>query len=331
MSKTWYHLAWMRQLPRPVRNGRFYRLGHHIAVIMASHANQRDGSGIRVSPTTVANEGWCTVTEAEQAIRWLEQERWLLRVEGPYGAEWACNPEIINGDTNDDAARRQAAYRARKAKNVREYRERQKNGHSESEDVHNHPNVTGVSNHHPVTGPGNNEPGVTGVSNRCNRGELPLLPGDVTDVTGANGYIPSAQAYNNQNNRNNMNNPHDARASARTRARPQPSVDSSPAYTANFERFWKAYGRKGAKRKASTEWHKAIRRADEDTIVAAVAAYVASTPELRYRKDAERWLANDCWESAIVPAAATTNGHVPWRNPDDQSVYDQPLQARRTS
>ncbi|WP_236789660.1 hypothetical protein [Amycolatopsis sp. GM8] len=86
-------------------------------------------------------------------------------------------------------------------------------------------------------------------------------------------------------------------------------------YTPEFETAWVAYGRKGAKKTAFAEWQRALRRTTIATISTAIPAYVASTPELRYRKDFERWLKGDCWESAVVKPAPS-NGHRPFRNED---------------
>jgi len=98
------------------------------------------------------------------------------------------------------------------------------------------------------------------------------------------------------------------------------------AYSEAFEQAWVAYGRKGAKKTSYAEWQRVARRADLKTVVAAIPAYVASTPNLKYRKDFERWLKGDCWESVVVadqrPAAG---GYLPFQNPTDDSVYDEPI------
>lgn len=118
----------------------------------------------------------------------------------------------------------------------------------------------------------------------------------------------------------------------RTRKRELPPTASAAranghAYTDDFEAFWTAYGRKGGKANAFAEWRKALTRAAPDLIMTAVPAYVAATagPDLRFRKDAERWLKNDCWESAVVARTPIANGHRPYQNPADQSLYDDPI------
>ena len=93
-------------------------------------------------------------------------------------------------------------------------------------------------------------------------------------------------------------------------------------YPDEFENAWQAYGRKGAKKTAFAEWQRAVKRADSRTISAAIRPYVASTPDTKFRKDFERWLKGDCWESAVVPPAKAANGHQPYRDRDDAD-YEQ--------
>lgn len=119
---------------------------------------------------------------------------------------------------------------------------------------------------------------------------------------------------------------------------PKPTSKPAPAkrgYTEAFESAWQAYGRRGTKKDAFTEWQKAVKRADPAVIAAAIPAYVASTSppvsEIKYRKHMENWLKKDGWESAVVPAAQAAGGHQPYRNPADQSAYDEPLIAPRRS
>ena len=106
---------------------------------------------------------------------------------------------------------------------------------------------------------------------------------------------------------------------------PEPEPVPKPAsYPQVFEDAWLAYGRKGAKKTAFAEWRRATRRATVAVIVAAIPAYVDSTPDPKFRKDFERWLKGDCWESAVVPrrkAAGDWSG--PYQDPPDDSVYDE--------
>jgi hypothetical protein len=115
MAKKFNARTWARQLPKPIRNGRFYRLGHHVAVVLAGHAHQ-DGTGITVALKTLAEESWCTLNEIAEAVEWLEQEKWFTRSDGPRGAEWSCNFELTRDGASEIEARlehRRALGRAR--------------------------------------------------------------------------------------------------------------------------------------------------------------------------------------------------------------------------
>lgn len=101
------------------------------------------------------------------------------------------------------------------------------------------------------------------------------------------------------------------------------SMPRPTGYPAAFENAWQAYGRKGAKKTAYAEWQRAAKRATVQAISAAIRPYVASTPDPKFRKDFERWLKGDCWESAVIPTR-TAAGHQPYRDHDrDDADYRQ--------
>ncbi|MGW3992407.1 hypothetical protein ACWEF6_02855 [Amycolatopsis sp. NPDC004772] len=102
------------------------------------------------------------------------------------------------------------------------------------------------------------------------------------------------------------------------------SAPASPKYPEAFEQAWAAYGRKGAKKTAYAEWQRVAKRADLQVVVAAIPAYVKATPDLKFRKDFERWLKGDCWESAVVPQR-TGSGYTAYQDPDDLSGYYEDL------
>jgi hypothetical protein len=107
---------------------------------------------------------------------------------------------------------------------------------------------------------------------------------------------------------------------------PVPHPEPKPTgYPQPFEDAWLAYGRKGAKKTAYAEWQRATRRATVSTISAAIRPYVAATPDPKFRKDFERWLKGDCWESAVIPDRQVSGGYQPWTNPDNQDAYDEEL------
>lgn len=84
----------------------------------------------------------------------------------------------------------------------------------------------------------------------------------------------------------------------------EPASPPKPVvYSEGFEQAWVAYGRKGAKRAAWAEWQRAIQRADVEVIAAGIAPYLANKPDPKFRKDFERWLKGDVWESADAQPA----------------------------
>jgi hypothetical protein len=119
-------------------------------------------------------------------------------------------------------------------------------------------------------------------------------------------------------------------------------VDAPPAAAKNdkaaadesFTRFWKAYPKKVAPDAARRAWDKAIKKEGAEVIIAAAEFYALEcrTKEPRYIKHPQGWLNDGRWKDAPDPsytppsgaggfAAARTNGHTPWRNPDDPSDY----------
>jgi hypothetical protein len=75
-----------------------------------------------------------------------------------------------------------------------------------------------------------------------------------------------------------------------------------------FDRFWDAYGKKRGRANALRQWQ-ALKPADRAKALDTVAAYVASTPEVRYRKDPERWLRHRCFDDQIIITTTPTQSH----------------------
>lgn len=69
-------------------------------------------------------------------------------------------------------------------------------------------------------------------------------------------------------------------------------------YTPDFLAAWELYGRVGGKQAASRAWTQAIKRAAQETILAAIPHYLASVDNPRYTQHMSTWLNDDGWESA---------------------------------
>lgn len=106
-----------------------------------------------------------------------------------------------------------------------------------------------------------------------------------------------------------------------------PAAAPTARYPPVFEKAWVDYGRKGAKKDSYSQWQQAIKRASPETILAAIPPYVAATAkEPKFRKDFERWLKGDCWESAVVQSQRpASGGYTAYKDPTDISGYYDPL------
>lgn len=67
----------------------------------------------------------------------------------------------------------------------------------------------------------------------------------------------------------------------------------------SFEKFWEYYGKKGSK-KVSKERFMKLSETDIEAIRKHLPAYIKSTPDRKYRKDAERYLSNRLWENGDI-------------------------------
>jgi hypothetical protein len=97
------------------------------------------------------------------------------------------------------------------------------------------------------------------------------------------------------------------------------ALEKSPklfSYPEDFERFWKAYPKKRAKRNAYREWVKLRPRPDLEVILAAIERLKKSGRELQFYKDPERWLKGACWEDEVEPPK-----ECPYQNFNDPNYH----------
>lgn len=329
----WNAIRWAREIPTLLHNGRTDKTSHHVLLVMATYARNTDGRNVFVGLETLARESRETQKDTQKALERLQNADLIRPEHASNGIPgWALSVEKqFSGDPVVED--RKARKRASDAERQRRRRERQKSeGHAEVDrDVTPDSTVT--------------DEGVTDNST-VSHAQVGRDTADVTHnstVSHAQDTVTPAgqEGYNSIGNsikkelHGELHTAADADASGNENTNddnliPFPgSTSSSEAastrseYTQDFEQFWAAYERRGSKKLAATEWRKALTRADRETIMRAVAAYVAATPELRYRKHAERWLRDDCWDSAVPDLPKAAGGHQPWQNPSDNSVYDE--------
>ena len=76
-----------------------------------------------------------------------------------------------------------------------------------------------------------------------------------------------------------------------------------------FDEFWAIYERKGTKKQAMAKWKKLKPSIElQLSIYDAARLYVQSTPDVQFRKNAETWLNNECWNDVIHTAKPKPKG-----------------------
>lgn len=73
-----------------------------------------------------------------------------------------------------------------------------------------------------------------------------------------------------------------------------------------FSTWWDLYGKKIDRAKCEKKWNK-LTVAEKQACLAATPAYVASTPDLQYRRHPATYLNNKSWENQIIPYNNATN------------------------
>jgi len=73
-----------------------------------------------------------------------------------------------------------------------------------------------------------------------------------------------------------------------------------------FDYWWNLYGKKIDRAKCERKWNK-LTLAEKEACIAATPAYVASTPDLQFRRHPMTYLNNKSWENQIIPRNNATN------------------------
>lgn len=99
------------------------------------------------------------------------------------------------------------------------------------------------------------------------------------------------------------------------------AITASPP---GFAEFYACYPKKVDKAAAGRKWDTLIKKGEEPTaLIEAAKRYAAATEgtEKRYIKSPVVWLNKGCWDDEDLPQRPQPE-YVPYRNPSDQSVYD---------
>lgn len=114
-------------------------------------------------------------------------------------------------------------------------------------------------------------------------------------------------------------------------AEPESKTPRARADPKDFEQFWEIYPRREAKGAARKAWAQAIKKAPVDEILAGARAYrddgARQRSEPKFTKLPATWLNAECWtdERPSRASPVNANGHQPYRNPTDPSIYEGDL------
>lgn len=112
---------------------------------------------------------------------------------------------------------------------------------------------------------------------------------------------------------------------------PKPGSDDDPEWV----KFWSGWPKKVGKPAARRAWANSIKKAAPFVVIAGAERYrelvTLERREQRFIKDPATWLNGEHWTDEVNDrlealrrgAATGTDGHRPYSNPNDQSVYDE--------
>lgn len=110
---------------------------------------------------------------------------------------------------------------------------------------------------------------------------------------------------------------------------PRPPVAAS----VDFDRFWAAYPRKDNRANAVRAFAKAVKAGHSPGFLADQAErwaslWAAERRDRQYIPMPTTWLNGERWNDQPSAPRTAPNGHHPYANPADQSVWDEPLLGR---
>jgi hypothetical protein len=339
-------IRWAREVPTLLHRGRVDRLGHHLLLLLATYA-KNDGSDMYASVSTLAKESHAPARDVQAALGRLEEAGLIGRAHSSNGVDgWSLN---LSARSDEDAVAEARQSRRREAtrKRTQVWRERQKVTGDAEVERHVTPDSTVTE---PVV---THELGVTGevVTQEfgVRNAEVLRHKADVTHQCDA-GDASMSVTTAGQTPYNSLELPKD-----RTPKDELPTdADASGASVlalGDLPRERKPTKRAAGKRAPSDPrnaqaqvladgYYQAMAKAPAFMAVKGVVrhflgiGFTAEQIEAGLHRmstvDRHRPLTRQTLLAAIEgQAPRPTNGHTPYQNPGDQSVYDQPLIAKR--
>lgn len=303
-----YH--WAMDVPPMLReNGRVDREAHHVLVVLARWA-KKDGSDARPSLTTLADRTYMTERATAAALDRIQAHGLISKMADLNGTTvWQLNLKVRKADSTLLDKRRDRA-RLANAKRQQKYRDKQRATPEEStaQAVDRAVDNSSVTPSGSVTSNAVGERHVTpseGVTNAVRERYVTPSPPSHPQVT------PLVTAIELPLNC-------------------QEEL-SAANHDAMFDAFWKAYPRRVSKAGARTKWEAAIKRGIDPAVILAAAERYATEragADPRYTKHPTTWLNQGCWDDEPqqeLGLLRVVGGWEPYRDPIDQSVYDERL------
>lgn len=304
MSRTAFAaIQWAMSVP-PILldNGRVDDDAHHVLLVLATKAKP-DGSDARPGLEWLARRSYRSVASTQRALDAL-QGAGLISVAADLNGTtvWQLNVNVVStGRTVLD----ERAERKRELAAARQQRRREALRHArEGRDV-THPK--GVTRH-----------AVEGRDVTQGKGVSHAPEGrDVTQGSASHPQVSTGVT---------------ALGTAHRTAQLHTTAPEGAGAGDAFERFWAVYPRRVSKAGARSKFDAAVKRGvDVEVILAGAERYAAERAadarpgSERFTKHPTTWLTNGCWDDEPTPLRAVSGGFEPYRNPTDQSIYDEDL------
>jgi len=133
---------------------------------------------------------------------------------------------------------------------------------------------------------------------RFENGKKPKAKQEISKPEAKHKQVVSKSEANNNNNNNNNNN-----------------LDTASALRSEqFEKFWEFYGKHGAKKPAKQRFMK-LTETEMEALRKHLPKYLDSTPDIKFRKHAERYLSSKLWENGDIENLSKPVQY--WTNPFD--------------
>lgn len=105
-------------------------------------------------------------------------------------------------------------------------------------------------------------------------------------------------------------------------------IETDESKETEFQRFWVMFGKKGNLKTTKRKFSK-LSKKKKTLIFEKLPAYIAATPDKTFRKNAETWINQECWNDFISPPEKVYSKPEPVRaaffagNPQDEKKLEE--------